>query len=161
MKEINLLLKNLKEKNEEQSLCKINAIIAVQDDQNLHLTQSGEGETYLVRNNKLTVVSEGLSVRKTEESDVFMNIASGEISVNDTLIFTSIRLLRYLTAQQIADIFKQNIPEALAEINATTQDANSLAVTAVFFKRSVFSGVNISEPDRQKILKNEKSEGLF
>lgn len=155
LKEVNLLLKNLKEKNEEQGFCQINAIIAVQDEHNLHLTQSGDAETYLIRNNKLTVVSEGLSVRKNEDSDIFMNIASGEISVNDALVLTSKRLLRYLTAQQIADTFKQNIPEALAEINSSTQDANALAMTGLFFKRSVFGNVNLSPEKRKEILKNE------
>lgn len=160
LKEINLLLKNLKEKNVDQTFCRINAIIAIQDDQNLHLTQSGEAETYLIRNNKLTVISEGLSLRKNEESDIFMNIASGEIAMSDTLVFTSHRLLRYLTAQQIADIFKNNIPEALAEINNTTQDANSLAVTAAFFKRSVFGNVDISPARKREILKKEPMQKI-
>ncbi len=160
LKEINLLLKNLKEKNEDQTFCKINAIIAIQDNQSLHLTQSGDAETYLIRNNKLTVVSEGLSVRKDEDSDVFMNIASGEIAMNDTLVFTSRRLLRYLTAQQITDIFKQNIPEALAEINSSTQDANSLAVTAAFFKRSVFGGIEASPEKKREMLKKEPMQKI-
>lgn len=155
LKEINLLLKNLREKNEENNFCEINAIIGVQHEQNLHLTQSGEGETYLIRNGKLTVVSEGLSVRKNEDSDIFLNIASGEISANDTLVLTSKRLLRYLTAQQIADVFKQNIPEALAEINALIADTNALAVTAVFFKRSIFINAENAPENRQQILQKE------
>ena len=36
LKEVNLLLKNLKEKNEKNDFCKINAIIAVLEGQNLH-----------------------------------------------------------------------------------------------------------------------------
>lgn len=155
LKEINLLLKNLREKNEENNFCEINAIIGVQDEQNLHLTQSGEGETYLIRNGKLTVVSEGLSVRKNEDSDIFLNIASGEISVNDILVLTSKRLLRYLTAQQITDVFKQNIPEALAAINALIADTNALAVTAVFFKRSIFINAENPPENRQQILQKE------
>jgi len=155
LKEINLLLKNLKEKNGDNNFCKINAIIAVQNDQNLHLTQSGDAETYLVRNNKLTVISEGLSVRKDGDSDIFMNIASGEIAFNDILVLTSRRLLRYLTAQQIADIFKQNIPEALADVNVSTQDADALAITATLFKRSVFGNINISPEKKKEILKRE------
>lgn len=155
LKEINLLLKNLKDKNEEQGFCQINAIIAVQDEQNLHLTQSGEAETYLIRNDKLTVISEGLSVHKKEDSDIFLNIASGEIVLNDKIVFTSHRLLRYLTAQQIADIFKQNLPEALAELNNAVQDAESLAVTAVCFKRSVFNNTEITPEQKRRIVQNE------
>ena len=155
LKEVNLLLKNLKEKNEKNDFCKINAIIAVLEGQNLHLTQSGDAETYLVRSGKLTVISEGLSVRKNDDSDTFMNIASGEMTFNDVLVYTSQRLLRYLTAPQIAEIFSKNISDALSELKTKLQDTDTLAITCVNFKRSVFSNLNTSKEENKEIMQTE------
>lgn len=155
LKEVNLLLKNLKEKNEDQRFCDIHAVIAVQDNDNLHLTQTGEAEAYLIRHGKLAVVSEGLSVRKNSTSDIFMNIASGETAFDDKVVFTSRRLLRNLTAQQIANIFMQDVSDALASINLEIQDNAALAITCVHFKKSVFGNIKIEEKNQSKVMQSE------
>lgn len=159
LKEINLLLKNLRNKNQEGNFCQINAILAIQEDTNLHLTQTGEAEAYLIRGNKLNLISDGLSSRKTEESDVFMNIASGEITFNDKLVFTSRRLLKQVSEQQLAVIFNKNIPEALLELNTLLKDATPLSITAILLKRSVFATGEDSFQHAQ-ILANEPLQKL-
>jgi hypothetical protein len=89
---------------------KINGIIAVQENNELHVTQTGEGEAYLIRRGKLDVIVENISSQE-ENEDVFDSIASGEIFIDDKVVFTSLRVLRYAIASQIVAVFQEGLTE--------------------------------------------------
>lgn len=131
LKEVNIIIKNLKEKR--KNFGDINAIVAAFSDGELHLTQSRNAEAYLIRRNKFSMISEGLSSRSNE---LFVNIASGEISPDDKLIFSTTRLLRLATHSQIAQLFKDGVAEAAEGIRElTSQDENlSLGVMTIHTK---------------------------
>ena len=108
LKEANLIINSLKEKR-GKGFGRINAIIAVFTGQELHLTQSNDAEAYLIRNGKLSLVSEGLSSRS---ADLFVNIASGELKPDDKMIFATGRLLRVATHSQLVQLFNDGVTEA-------------------------------------------------
>lgn len=81
-----------------------NIIVAFFDFQNLYLTQSGEAEAYMVRQSSVSQISE--TVEPGE--DLFVNILSGQVSVEDTLLFANKRLLHSITSTQLVDIFSRS-----------------------------------------------------
>lgn len=127
LKEVNIIYDNLKEKR-KKSFGKINAVIAVFSGQDLHLTQSGDAEAYLIRNNKFSMISEGLG---SKANDLFVNIASGELMADDKLIFSTGRLLRLATHSQIVQLFSDGVAEAVEAVRELAMVDEELSIGAV------------------------------
>lgn len=127
LKEVNIIVNNLKEKR-KKSFGKINAIIAIFSEQELHLTQAGDGEAYLIRNNKFSMISEGLTSRS---GDLFVNIASGELISDDKLLFSTGRLLRLATHSQVVQLFSDGVAEAVEAIREMTMGDEALSIGVV------------------------------
>jgi hypothetical protein len=125
LKEINIIYKNLKQKRGARSMGKINAIIAVLKENELYLAQSNDAEAYLVRHNKLSLISEGLSGKS---DDLFMNIASGEIAPEDKVLFSTSRLLRLATHAQLAQMCSDGVTEAMDSIRELVLADNELSI---------------------------------
>jgi hypothetical protein len=125
LKEINLIYNSIKEKRGVKSMGKINAVIAVFAGNELHLTQANDAEAYLIRKNKLSLISEGLSGKS---DDLFLNIASGELMSEDKLIFATSRLLRLATHSQITQLCMDGITEALDSIRELVLSDNELSI---------------------------------
>lgn len=88
----------------------MNGIIAVQDRSELHISQTGKGETYLIRKGKLNVIIENIG-QNEESPEIFTSIASGELLIDDKIIFSTLRVLRYATASQITSVLSEGIAE--------------------------------------------------
>ena len=125
LKEVNLTYKTLQEKRGKGSVGQISAIIAVFSGAELHLTQTAEAEAYLIRKNKLSLISEGLSSKGT---DIFVNIASGELMPEDKIIFSTSRLLRLATQNQLANMCSEGVTEALDSIRELVLADNDLSI---------------------------------
>ncbi len=126
LKEINVILKNLKEKRGAKSLGSISAILAAFTESELHLTQSKQAEAYLVRKGKLSMISEGLGGGKSE--DLFVNIASGELMPDDKVIFTTSRLLRLATQSQLVQLLNDGVTEAVDAMRELVMAENELSL---------------------------------
>ncbi len=133
LKEINLIVKNLKEKRGPKALGNLSAIIAVFSGNELHITQSKQAEAYLVRRGKLSMISEGLAGKS---DDLFVNIASGELLPDDKVIFTTSRLLRLATQSQLVQILNDGVTEAVDALRELVMAENelSLGVACVHLK---------------------------
>ncbi|MBN2096804.1 hypothetical protein JW752_05445 [Candidatus Peregrinibacteria bacterium] len=127
LKEVNLIVNNLREKR-KKSFGKINAIMAVFSGQELHLTQAGDSEAYLIRNNKFSMISEGLN---SKSKDLFVNIASGELTTDDKLIFSTGRLLRLATHSQIVQLFTDGVAEAIESTRELTMNDEELSIGVI------------------------------
>jgi hypothetical protein len=88
-------------------------VIAFFDFHNLYLTQSGDSEVYLLRNSTVSQISEA-----PENGDsFFLNILSGQVTLEDTILLTSTRLLRVITHSQLADMFaRSNFDDAVRSL---------------------------------------------
>ncbi len=85
-------------------------VVALFDFNQLYLTQSGEAESYLIRNGNISQISEAAE----PSQDLFVNILSGQVSIGDIVLLSTHRLLRSLTTQQLSDIFlRQSFDEAV------------------------------------------------
>lgn len=92
----------------------ISGIIAGQQGHELHLSQTGKGEAYLIRKGKLNVIIENIDGKEEEEKgDTFVSIASGDLLVDDKVILSSLRVLRYATASQLVSVLSEGITEGM------------------------------------------------
>lgn len=98
-------------------------IISFFDFHQLYLSQCGKSEAYLVRGTNVSQISE----LPEDTPELFLNILSGQVSVDDVILFSSDRILRTLTANQLSDIFaRPNFSEAVSvfrhEVSAKSED---------------------------------------
>jgi hypothetical protein len=142
LKETNLIINGLREKR-GKAFGKINAILAVFTGVELHLTQSGDAEAYMIRNNKIVTLSEGLSSRS---ADLFVNIASGELKADDKLIFATGRLLRLATNSQLIQSFGDGVTEAVEALRELTLGNEDLSLGAVCLHAKQLQKTEISAP---------------
>lgn len=108
MKKLN---ESLKENTKE-----IHGIISVQDKSELHVSQTGQGETYLIRRGKLNVIIENMNNPVEGSDETFTSIASGELLVDDKVVFSSLRILRYATASQVVSVLSEGISEGIESL---------------------------------------------
>lgn len=113
LKEVNAGLEKVMGTGEKKA--RINAIVAVLSGAELHLTQTGYAEGYLVRGGTFSNISEGLYLPENEE-EIFQNIASGLLEEEDRLVFSSERLLRFASQGELIKIFTMDNDDAIAEI---------------------------------------------
>lgn len=146
LKEVNILIKGLRAKR-KKSFGEINGIIAVFSGAELHITQSNNAEAYLIRQNKFSMISEGLS---SKSEDLFVNIASGQLTSDDKLIFTTARLLRLATHSQIVQLFNDGVAEAVENVKELTManEELSLGVVCLHTKLSQKAGAKTEKAGR-------------
>ena len=79
-------------------------VVAFFDFHNLYLSQSGISEAYLLRDTNVSQISE------TPENgeDLFLNILNGQVSLGDTILLATQRILRTVTTNQLVDIFSRS-----------------------------------------------------
>ncbi len=122
---------NAEARKHAKSFTKVpNFVIAFFDFHHLYLSQTGESEAYLVRGASVSQISETVD----DGQELFQNILSGQVAVDDTVLLTSSRLLRSVTASEMADIFSQSdFSEAVATLRAklTTTTDEDLVVTTI------------------------------
>jgi hypothetical protein len=101
---------NLEAKQFFNSQEKPEVLIAYFDFHHLYLSVSEKAEAYLVRGKVVSQITE--TPEKGE--DLFLNILSGEVAIEDAIILSSERVLRSLTTNQISDVFaRSNFDDAV------------------------------------------------
>jgi hypothetical protein len=135
LKEVNIKINELYKETQKDRI-KINAIISVMSAELLFLTQSGNAEAYLIRNNKLNIISDSLS--PISETETFLSVATGEIMPDDVLILTTSRLLRFLSNSQLISIYKSAHDEAIATIEdfAKANECHTLGLISIMLKKA-------------------------
>ncbi len=87
----NLALSKLTEHGSVGWLGKLNALVAVMEKNNLHLSQTGTAAALLLRSKALTDISDGLAPNNAEPYPLktFVNVSSGRLYKDDKLIITT------------------------------------------------------------------------
>lgn len=137
LKAVNAVLGEFKSQKVSGYIGNLNIIISGIVGDTLLLSQTGDAEAYLVRKRYVSVVSEGLNDDPDGE-EVFSNIASGQIEEGDFVLFSSTRLLRYISKTDFAKaVHKTSIEETLGEIKdvVSTEVLGRIGLTGVLFSR--------------------------
>lgn len=135
LKEVNKVLNKLKKEKVSEYIGNLNVLIGVIVGDALYLTQSGDAEAYLVRKNFVTVVSEGLS---EDGSDMFTNIASGTVEPSDFVVFSSARLLRYISKTDLAKVLNPgSMIDSLSELKdvISTEILGKVGIIGITFEK--------------------------
>lgn len=114
LKEVNRALNEYKIERGNDWLGKLNVIIGAIIGNQLYLTQCGEAEAYLIRKRFATTISDDLE--EQESKDIFTNIASGEIEANDFVLFSTTRLLRYVSKTDLSRHVYGELRHSIASI---------------------------------------------
>ena len=138
----------------------IQGLIAIQEKTELHVSQSGEAEAYLIRRGKLNVIIENMNAPAEQTDETFTSIASGELLIDDRIVFSSLRLLRYATASQIIAVLSEGISEGMDSLKELLEIETSGAAVICLHARgaSVFShtekpSIKIPRSIRSSLLK--------
>ncbi|MBD3328107.1 hypothetical protein GF340_02265 [Candidatus Peregrinibacteria bacterium] len=115
VRDVNVALRQMTEEKASKFLGNLNVMLAAIVDNTLYLTQSGDAEAYLIRKRLCSTISEGLGDENSEE--IFSNIASGTLEPGDFILFSSTRLLRYISKTDLSKIVSsKNIVASLTEL---------------------------------------------
>ncbi|HRY60500.1 MAG TPA: hypothetical protein P5096_03925 [Patescibacteria group bacterium] len=116
LKKINERLASLADEGEIGWIGKINAVIAVLEQNILHVTQSGNLEAYLVRNHQITHITENLSSPNEKPNPIktFINIASGDLIVGDKVIISTSELFYHFSLDDLRRIAAKFSPSIAA-----------------------------------------------
>lgn len=173
LKEINSVLARFGADSITGDIGELHFVVGAIVDKTLHLSQIGEAEAYLIRHKHLSVISDGL----TEEGkkNTFINIASGEIEGGDVLIFSSAKLLRNVTKNDLVKIFPpesdpekellrlQNLieSETLDQIGINVVKINSLAENGGKKKEKFAIQEIFSSFKNHSFIKKVREQGFF
>lgn len=114
LKKVNNVLFEIAESGEISWVSKINAIIACLSSNHLFLTQTGNAQAYLIRNEKVTNISKDLAPPTITPKKTFANIASGTLEVGDKVIFSTAELFYHFAPQDLARILSRFSPATAA-----------------------------------------------
>lgn len=156
LREVNKKLKKLKSEKVSGYIGNLNVLIAIFQNDILHLTQCGDSEAYLIRRRFVSSISDGLSEGGDSE-DVFSNIASGTVEPGDAIVFSSTRLLRYMTKNDLGRSALAKTPaNILAELRdlISTEILGKVGLAAIVFNKVEHHAEN---PDMPKLEVEEKT----
>lgn len=151
LKAVNVTVETLKEEKVSRFVGNFNVAMGAVTDGTLYISTAGDADVYLIRKRFVSIVSEGLA----EESDkeVFVNIANGSIENGDCIVFSSSRLLRYITKGELGRIFSVvgpgQIGPALSELQdfIMTEILGRSAIVGVYSREELEAPVVGGEPN--------------
>ncbi|MBU0647980.1 hypothetical protein KJ855_02265 [Patescibacteria group bacterium] len=116
LRNINEKLADLAEKGNSHWIENLNGIIAAVDEHDIHITQTGTAEAFLIRNKIISHITEGLS-DKTEDKhplNTFTNISSGKMNLGDRVVMSSEHLFNNISLDRIRRLAVQHSPTTCA-----------------------------------------------
>ncbi len=134
LKGANNVIERFKEQRVSKFIGTIHMVVGAICENELYLTQTGDAEAYLVRKNFISVISEGLAGDANDEGEVFTNIASGSLEKQDFVIFSTTRLLRYISQTEFTKCLKpSNLNQSLDKLkdHLSTEILSKIAVIGI------------------------------
>lgn len=131
LKEANRKLEAFKEEKSSHYIGNVGILAAVVVGNTLLLSQCGEAEAYLIRKRYVSVLTEGLADSNYE---FFTNIASGSLELNDFIVLSSSRLLRYISKTELAKcVSGSNVVKTLEELKGVvaSEILGKIALTGI------------------------------
>lgn len=136
LKEVNTQINKFKEDTVSKFIGNLHVIIGVVAGSELHVSQTGDAEAYLVRKRYCSVISEGLSDPTSKMDETFSNIASGSLEPGDFVIFSTTRLLRYVSKSDFINMLRSSdLVESLSDLKdaLTPEILSKIAVIGMVF----------------------------
>ena len=117
IKAVNHELSNYVTQGNAAWIGKLSAVIAVQWQSELHISQTGSAEAYLYRGKTSTRITGHVVDRPTSPSKTFGTIVSGTFENDDRLLLTTPALFHQLPIKRVRDVILTNSPNrSIAEL---------------------------------------------
>lgn len=147
LKAVNNVLKEFKSQKMSGYIGNLNVIIAAIVGDSLLLTQTGDAEAYLIRKKYVSVISEGLNEEAGD--DIFSTIANGQIEAGDFVLFSSARLVRYISKTDLGKAVGRNLADSLTEIKdiVSSEILGRIGLTGIMF--------SVASKDEVKAIESE------
>jgi len=115
LRKVNEELSDFASAGETDWIGKLNVACVILAEDKLHLSKVGTTEAYIVRGEKITHISEGLSVEEEKEKGnhplkTFSTITSGSVQEEDKIIVSSSELFYHISLAGIKKIVSENTP---------------------------------------------------
>jgi hypothetical protein len=112
LKKVNENLAQITQNGETNWIGNLNAILAVQIDDKIHLAQTGQAEAYIFRDGKTNHLTYGLAQNKAETHPLktFTNITSGALSTHDKVLIANPELFSVMSMDALCEIITMNSP---------------------------------------------------
>ncbi len=164
LKDVNDVLVKFKEQKFSGYIGNMNVIVSAIVNGVLYLASSGDAEAYMIRKKFVSVVSEGLS-DDSKEDEVFSTIASGSIEAGDFVLFSSTRLLRYISKTDLAkSISKTSVIDSLNDLKDTmsTEILGRVGLTGISFEKATVAEEKALDKESDSATKSmlESNEGI-
>ncbi len=116
LREVNLMISDKEKTIDMKFVPNVHVVCGVIEKDMLFLSQRGDAQGYLIRKRHVSSITEGLFDEKNTE-DLFQNIASGVLEVNDSVILVTGKLVQYVTPSELSKVFsEQSLMEAVKEL---------------------------------------------
>jgi len=159
LKEVNTQINKFKEETVSKFIGNLHVIIGVVAGNELHVSQTGDAEAYLVRKRYCSVISEGLSDPTAKGDETFSNIASGTLEPGDFVIFSTTRLLRYVSKTDFINMLKSSdLVESLSDLKdaLTPEILSKIATIGMVFHEGLSALSETEKKGVREYLEDEK-----
>jgi hypothetical protein len=159
LKEVNTQINKFKEDTVSKFIGNLHVIIGVVAGSELHVSQTGDAEAYLVRKRYCSVISEGLSDPTAKIDETFSNIASGSLEPGDFVIFSTTRLLRYVSKTDFINMLKSSdLVESLSDLKdaLTPEILSKISVIGMVFHEGLSELSTTEKKGVREYLEDEK-----
>lgn len=120
LKEVNKAIETMKEEKVSRFIGNMSSAFGAVCGSELFVSVTGDAEVYLVRKHFVSIISEGLA--EDAPAGNFVNIANGTLEEADRLLFSSVRLLRYITKSELGRVFGDPTSPGIGTSLAELQD---------------------------------------
>lgn len=159
LKEVNIQIEKFKEDTVSKFIGNLHVIIGVVAGQELHVSQTGDAEAYLIRKRYCSVISEGLSDPTAKTDETFSNIASGSLEPGDFVVFSTTRLLRYVSKTDFINMMKSHdLVESLSDLKdaLTPEILSKIATIGMVFHEGLSELSTTEKKGVREYLDDEK-----
>ncbi len=165
LRHVNESLATLAEEGNSEWINNLNALIAVVSDHEIHITQTGTAESYLIRNKIISHITEGLSEKNDEKHplNTFINISSGKMNIGDRIIISSEHLYNNLSLDRLRRLAVQHSPTTcVAEIARILAQENVRSIGSIVLEATTEEKLakEVIRPQPEEvILQDRKHQG--
>lgn len=133
-------------------LGKLNAVLAVLSQANLHVTQAGKAEAYLYRGEHEMHITEDLAGDSVNPLRTFINVASGDLTEKDRIAITTPGVFYKISKSELKKFGTESSPKAAAEnlSKILAGENGSQTPNAVLFLEMVSPESYAVEPEPEK-----------
>jgi hypothetical protein len=165
LRHVNETLATLAEEGNSEWITNLNCVIAVISGHDIHITQTGSAEGYLIRNKIISHITEGLSDKSDEKHplNTFINISSGSMNMSDRIILSTEQLYNNLSLDRLRRLAVQHTPTTcIAEIARILAQENVRSIGTIVLEATTEEKLakEVIRPQPEEvILQDRKHQG--